>query len=236
LAKRCKEFYDKGCRFAKWRAVLKIEDGCPTPQAMQENAWGLARYAAICQENGLVPIVEPEIVPDGSHSIDKCLLVTQKVLAVVFKALHDNNIFFEGMLLKPNMVTPGSVDPNRANVSAQEIAEKTILSLSRTVVPAVPGIMFLSGGQSEEEASHNLDEMNKSSLKKPWSLSFSYGRALQHSCIKTWAGKEENFVAAQNVLITRAKANSEASLGKYRPSEGKSSGASESLFVKDYKY
>jgi len=236
LAKRCKEFYDKGCRFAKWRAVLKIEDGCPTQQAIQENAWGLARYAAICQENGLVPIVEPEILADGSHSIDKCLVVSQKVFACVFKALQDNNVFFEGMLLKPNMVSPGSSDPNRANVSAQEIAEKTILALSRTVVPAVPGIMFLSGGQSEEEATQNLDEMNKSPLKRPWALSFSYGRALQHSCIKTWAGKDENFSAAQQTLITRAKANSEAQLGKYRPAQGGNTGASESLFVKDYKY
>jgi fructose-bisphosphate aldolase class I len=236
LAKRAKEFYDKGIRFAKWRAVLKIDGDAPTPQAIQENAWGLARYAAICQENGLVPIVEPEILADGAHSIDKSLVISQKVFAAVFKALHDNNIFFEGILLKPNMVTPGSSDPNRASVSAREIAEKTILALSRTVPPAVPGITFLSGGQSEEEATLNLDEMNKSSLKKPWALTFSYGRALQHSTIKTWAGKDENFLAAQNVLITRAKANSEASLGKYRPSEGSGTGASESLFVKDYKY
>jgi len=236
LAKRCKEFYDKGCRFAKWRAVIKIDGDCPTAQAIQENAWGLARYAAICQENGLVPIVEPEILADGAHSIDRTLVVSQKVFAAVFQALHDNNIFFEGMLLKPNMVTPGSNDPNRPNVSAREIAEKTILALSRTVVPAVPGIVFLSGGQSEEEATQNLDEMNKSTMKKPWSLSFSYGRALQHSCIKAWAGKDENFVTAQNVLIVRAKANSEATLGKYRPSEGGNTGASESLFVKDYKY
>jgi len=236
LAKRAKEFYDKGCRFAKWRAVLKIEGDAPTWQAIQENAWGLARYAAICQENGLVPIVEPEILADGAHSIDKCLVVSQKVFAAVFKALHENNIFFEGMLLKPNMVTPGSSDPNKPNVSAREIAEKTLLALSRTVVPAVPGIMFLSGGQSEEEATHNLDEINKSPLKRPWSLSFSYGRALQHSCIKTWQGKDENVVAAQNVLIVRAKANSEATFGKYRPSEDTIAGASESLFVKDYKY
>jgi len=204
---------------------------------MQENAWGLARYAAICQENGLVPIVEPEILSDGSHSIDKCLHITTKVLAVVFKALHDNNIFFEGMLLKPNMVTPGSSDPNRASISPREIAEKTVLALTRTVVPAVPGIMFLSGGQSEEDATLNLDEMNKTTLKRPWSLSFSFGRALQHSCIKAWGGKDENFVTAQQTLLARAKANSEANLGKYKPSDdSKVAGAQESLFVKDYKY
>jgi len=236
LAKRAKGFYDSGCRFAKWRAVLKIDQKTNSPSnlAIQENAWGLARYAAICQDNGLVPIVEPEILADGDHDIDHALAVFQKVNAAVFKALHDNNIFFEGILLKPNMVTPGTTNANRANVTSQEIAQKTIVGLARTVVPAVPGIVFLSGGQSEEDASLNLNEMNKSNLKRPWALSFSYGRALQHSAIRAWAGKDENIKTAQEVLIARAKANSESTLGKYQGSGDTS--AQESLHVKNYVY
>ena len=194
LAKRAKEFYDMGCRFAKWRAVLKITaDGCPSDLAIQENAWGLARYAAICQANGLVPIVEPEVLNDGDHDIDTCLKASQKVYASVVKALHDNNIYFEGMLLKPNMITPGATNKNRANVTPQEIAHKTVVALSRTLPAAVPGVNFLSGGQSEEDATLNLNAMNQlKDLKTPWTLSFSYGRALQHSCIKAWNGKFMN--------------------------------------------
>jgi len=236
LAKRAKEFYDIGCRFAKWRAVLKIDEGCPSELAIHENAWGLARYAAICQANGLVPIVEPEILNDGAHDIDTCLRVTEKVLGAVFKALNDNHVYLEGILLKPNMVTPGSTNPNKANVSAKEIAEKTVLALSRTVPPAVPGIMFLSGGQSETEATENLNEMNKiTHIKAPWSLSFSYGRALQHSVIRTWSGKPENVEKAKEVLITRARANGEAQLGKYQGSAA-GEGAKESLHVSNYTY
>lgn len=236
LAKRAKAFYDIGCRFAKWRAVLKIDNktGCPSDLAIQENAWGLARYASICQDNGLVPIVEPEILCDGEHDIDTCLRVFQKVNAAVFKALADNNIFFEGILLKPNMVTPGTNDANKSKVSNQEIAQKTVAALSRTVVPAVPGIVFLSGGQSEEEATLNLNEMNKLDRVRPWILSFSYGRALQHTCIKTWGGSDDNIKKAQEALITRAKANSEATLGKYKGSND--AAASESLHVKNYVY
>jgi fructose-bisphosphate aldolase class I len=236
LAKRAKEFYDAGCRFAKWRAVLKISaDGCPTDVAIQENAWGLARYAAICQANGLVPIVEPEVLNDGDHDIDTCLRASTKVYAAVVKALHDNHVYFEGMLLKPNMITPGSTNPNKKDVSAREIGEKTILSLSRTLPSAVPGVMFLSGGQSEEDATLNLNAMNAINSKvAPWSLSFSYGRALQHSCIKTWNGKVENVKAAQDVLLHRASSNSAAQLGKYQGGEG--GAASESLHVKNYTY
>jgi fructose-bisphosphate aldolase class I len=236
LAKRAKEFYDIGCRFAKWRAVLKISaDGCPSDVAIQENAWGLARYAAICQANGLVPIVVPEVLNDGDHDIDTCLRASQKVFAAVVKALHDNHVCFEGMLLKPNMITPGSTNANRKNVSPQEIAEKTILALSRTLPAAVPGFMFLSGGQSEEEATLNLNAMNVTPNRVvPWSLSFSYGRALQHSCIKTWNGKPENVKAAQDVLTHRASSNSAAQLGKYQGGEG--GAASESLHVKNYTY
>lgn len=139
----------------------------------------------------MVPIVEPEILNDGTHDIETCQKVTERVLAAVYKALNDNNIYLEGTLLKPNMVTPGASNPNKAQVSAREIAERTVTALSRTVPPAVPGIMFLSGGQSEGEATANLNEMNKiTHIKTPWSLSFSYGRALQHSCIQAWGGKK----------------------------------------------
>jgi fructose-bisphosphate aldolase class I len=235
LAKRAKEFYDMGCRFTKWRAVLKIGDGCPTEQAIHENAWTLARYAAIAQANGLVPIVEPEILNDGTHDIDTCHRITEKVLAATFKALNDNNVYLEGILLKPNMVTPGSSYPNRASVSAKEIAEKTVLALSRTVPSAVPGIMFLSGGQSEDEATNNLNEMNKiTHIKAPWSLSFSYGRALQHSCIKAWNGKDENIAKAQEVFFVKARSNSEAQLGKFQGTGAE--GSKESLHVAGYTY
>jgi fructose-bisphosphate aldolase class I len=232
LAKRCKAYYDQGIRFAKWRAVIKIGQGAPTELCIQENAWGLARYASICQENGLVPIVEPEILSDGDHSIDVSLKVFIKVNAAVVKALHDNNIFFEGILMKPNMVSSGTTSATKA--SALEIAQRTVVGLSRTIPAAVPGIMFLSGGQSEEEASQNLNEMNRLEIRRPWVLSFSYGRALQHSCIRTWAGKDENLAKAQDVLTVRMKANSEATLGKYQGS--KDASASESLHVKNYTY
>jgi len=236
LAKRAKEFYDIGCRFAKWRAVLKISaDGCPSDVAIQENAWGLARYAAICQANGLVPIVEPEVLSDGDHSIDVCARASQKVFAAVFKALSDNHVFLEGILLKPNMITPGASFPGKEKVTAQEIAFKTVTVLSRTVPPAVPGIMFLSGGQSEEDATLNLNAMNQiTQIKTPWSLSFSYGRALQHTTIKTWNGHDENLQKAQDVLIHRAKSNGEAQLGKFQGSG--SEGSKESLFVGSYIY
>lgn len=198
LDKRTAEYYQMGCRFAKWRAVLKIGDGCPSAQAIQENAWGLARYAAICQMNGLVPIVEPEILGDGDHSIEECQAVTEKVLSAVFKALKENNVFLEGCLLKPNMVLPGSSHPSRATMTAQEIGIRTVVALSRTCPPALVGVNFLSGGQSEEQASQNLNAMNQvSNVRRPWHLSFSFGRALQNSCVKTWQGKPENLQAAQ---------------------------------------
>lgn len=235
LAKRCDEYYGMGIRFAKWRAVLKIGNGCPSDLAIQENVWGLARYAAICQASGLVPIVEPEILSDGSHSIEHSQKVLEKVWYHQVKALYENNVFFEGILLKPSMATPGSSNPDAKKVGAAEIAWRTVLALSRTIPPAIPGIMFLSGGQSEEEASLNLNEMNKiTEIKRPWSLSFSYGRALQNTCVKTWSGKDENLVAAQQALISRATAHHEATLGKYAGS--KDGSGKESLFVADYKY
>lgn len=235
LAKRCAEFYKMGCRFAKWRAVLKIEgDTLPSELSIQENAWTLARYAAICQQNGLVPIVEPEILADGTHTIERSEEVTERVLSVVFKALADQKVLLEGALLKPNMVTPGLSATTKA--TSQQIAEATVRALSRTVPPALPGITFLSGGQSEEEATLNLNAMNQiTSIKRPWSITFSYGRALQNSAVKTWAGKDENLVAAQTALITRARANGEANLGQYKGGAGGAAGT-ESLKVENYTY
>ncbi|XAR64634.1 Fructose-bisphosphate aldolase [Bertholletia excelsa] len=233
LAQRCQQYYAAGARFAKWRAVLKIGPNEPSPLAIHENAYGLARYAVICQENGLVPIVEPEILVDGPHDIDKCADVTERVLAACYKALNDHHVLLEGTLLKPNMVTPGS---DVAKVKPEVVAEYTIRALQRTMPAAVPAVVFLSGGQSEEEATVNLNAMNKFKGKKPWSLTFSYGRALQQSTLKAWAGKEENVKKAQEAFLARAKANSEATLGKYEGGGKLAEGASESLHVKDYKY
>jgi fructose-bisphosphate aldolase class I len=232
LAARCKEFYGKGCRFAKWRAVLKINeaDGLPSQVAITENAHILARYASICQDNGLAPIVEPEILVDGTHSIEVCAEASERVFSACMKALIDQKCIIEGLLLKPNMITPGTDCPDRK--SAQEIAWYTVRTLSRTIVPSLPAIVFLSGGQSEEEASENLSQMNKLDVKRPWSLTFSYGRALQSSCLKAWMGKTENKKAAQEALLVRAKANGAASMGKYVGG----SGESESLHVKNYVY
>ncbi|ESW17239.1 hypothetical protein PHAVU_007G222900 [Phaseolus vulgaris] len=232
LAQRCKKYYEAGARFAKWRAVLKIGPNEPSPLSIHENANGLARYAAICQENGLVPIVEPEILSDGPHDIQKCADVTERVLAACYKALNDHHVMLEGTLLKPNMVTPGS---ESKRVGAEVIAEHTVRTLLRTVPPAVPAIVFLSGGQSEEEATVNLNAMNALKGKKPWALTFSYGRALQQSTLKAWGGKDENIPKAQAALLVRCKANSQATLGTYK-GDAKSDGASESLHVKDYKY
>jgi len=235
LAARCAEYYKKGARFAKWRAVLKINEktGCPSDVAIAENARGLALYAAICQQHGLVPIIEPEVLIDGEHSIDICAAVTQHVWEVVVKALHDQLVLFEGILLKPSMVTPGA-EWKGPKATPEDIAAATVRVLQRTIPPAVPGVTFLSGGQSEEEASRNLNAMNQlaSKTRIPWALTFSYGRALQASTITTWGGKKENLAKAQENFLHRAKANSLAQLGKY---EGEAT-VSESLYVKDYKY
>ena len=177
LAARVKTFYDKGCRFAKWRAVVRIGDGMPSQLAINETAHSLARYGSICQDGGLVPIIEPEILQDGSHSIEVCAEVSERVFAAVMKAMLDHHLIIEGTLLKPNMVTPGADCPDRKN--AAEIAWFTVRTLSRTIVPALPGVTFLSGGQSEEDASLNLNAMNAlEGVAKPWALTFSYGRAL----------------------------------------------------------
>jgi len=178
LGKRCAEYYSLGCRFAKWRAVLKITgNGCPSEVAIRETAHSLARYGSICQQNGLVPIIEPEILQDGAHSIQVCADVSERVFAAVMSELFNQKLLIEGLLLKPNMVTPGAECPDRSN--AAEIAWMTVRTLSRTIVPALPGVTFLSGGQSEEDASLNLNAMNTiTELPRPWALTFSYGRAL----------------------------------------------------------
>ncbi|GFH20479.1 uncharacterized protein HaLaN_17607, partial [Haematococcus lacustris] len=200
--------------------------------AVRDCAYGLARYAAISQAAGLVPIVEPEVLLDGDHDIDRTLEVAEAVWAETFKYMADNKVLFEGILLKPAMVTPGADCPNRA--SPTKVAEYTLKLLKRRVPPAVPGIMFLSGGQSELEATLNLNEMNKS--PNPWHVSFSYARALQNSVLKTWQGKPENVAAAQEALLKRAKANSEAQLGKYDPASEGTTEAAKSLYEKGYKY
>jgi len=236
LAERCKKYYEKGARFSKWRAVLKIDTatGCPTDAAIHANAYGLAAYGAISQSCGLVPIIEPEILPDGPHDLATCARITEKVLSVVFKALHDYHILFEGMLLKPNMVLPGTTCLGRESVTPEQIALATVTALQRTVPPAVPSINFLSGGQGEEEATVNLNAMNKLP-NRPWSVSFSYGRALQASTIKTWGGKPENVAKAQQVFLERARANGLSNVGKYT-GDAATDIANASLFEKDYKY
>lgn len=233
LKERAAAYYQQGARFAKWRAVLQItKDGAPSALSIQENAWGLARYARAVQESGLVPIVEPEILMDGDHSIDTTAAVQEKVLSAVYKALSDNNVFLEGSLLKPSLTVPGA--ENTEPVTKEKIAEYTVRTLERTVPPAVPGITFLSGGLSEEEASVYLNTLNSIKRKGPWSLTFSYGRALQQSTLKAWVGKPENVPAAQQALLARAQANSEANLGIYVP--GSQPSADGTLFVKGYVY
>jgi fructose-bisphosphate aldolase class I len=230
LASRCAAYYQQGARFAKWRTVVSIPNG-PSALAVKEAAWGLARYAAIAQDNGLVPIVEPEILLDGEHGLERTFEVALKVWAEVFFYLAENNVLFEGILLKPSMVTPGAECKERA--SPETVAQYTLNLLRRRVPPGVPGIMFLSGGQSEVEATLNLNAMNQA--PNPWHVSFSYARALQNTCLKTWAGRPENVDAAQKILLVRAKANSLAQLGKYS-AEGESAESKEGMFVKGYTY
>jgi len=235
LEKKCQEYYAKGARFAKWRAALKIGPGMPSELAIQQNAHGLARYAIICQENGLVPIVEPEVLMDGEHTIEECAIASERVFSAVIRALHQHHLLLEGSLLKPNMITPGHSNPAYKTTKPEEIGKQTVAVLQHTVPVAIPGIMFLSGGQSEEEATLNLNAINALHAKKPWTLSFSYGRALQNSAINAWKGDKANVPAAQAAFLARAKANSEASLGKYVPGSG-GDAAKQELFQKDYKY
>lgn len=232
LDKRCQQYKADGCQFAKWRSVLTIGTNTPSYQAIMENANVLARYAATCQAAGLVPIVEPEVLCDGEHSLERCQKVTESVLAAVYKALSDHHVYLEGTLLKPNMVTPGQSCPNKATPA--EVGQATVQALSRTVPPAMPGVVFLSGGQSEEEASVNLNAINQyAGAPKPWSLSFSFGRALQASCLKAWAGKD--VAAGQEELLRRAEINGQAALGQYGGGEAGAAGA-QSNFVQKHTY
>ncbi|XP_032942496.1 fructose-bisphosphate aldolase B [Catharus ustulatus] len=234
LAERCAQYKKDGADFGKWRAVLKITSTTPSQLAIQENANALARYASICQQNGLVPIVEPEILPDGDHDLQRCQYVTEKVLAAVYKALNDHHVYLEGTLLKPNMVTAGHSCTKK--YTPQDVAVATVTTLLRTVPAAVPGICFLSGGQSEEEASLNLNAMNQSPLPKPWKLTFSYGRALQASALAAWLGKNENKKAAQEAFRKRAQINSLACRGQYVLSGKTDAAATQSLFTASYTY
>jgi fructose-bisphosphate aldolase class I len=204
----------QGARFAKWRAVYSISNNTPSWLAIQTNAETLARYAAICQEAGIVPIVEPEVLIEGNHSLDVCFNVSEKVFHSVFHALHLHKILLECMILKPSMVISGKSCPIQA--TADEIAKATLTVLSRTVPSAVPSINFLSGGQTPEQASQNLNAMHQISHTLPWNLSFSYARALQEPSMKLWNGKPENITIAQEAFLQRLKLNSLASQGKYQ--------------------
>lgn len=214
LAKRLAEYKQLGARFAKWRAVLPITEHNPRCLGIKLNAIFLARYASICQEQNIVPIVEPELLMDGNHTIERCAIASHKAFHAVFHQLHKQNVKLEYMILKPSMVISGADCPTQANV--KEVAEATLEILRETVPAAVPTINFLSGGQSDEIATAHLNAMNASSTIKPWNLSFSYGRALQAPALKAWAGKPENVKAAQQALYKRAKLNSLACLGKYK--------------------
>ena len=213
LGKRLAEYHGLGARFAKWRAVISIGDGRPSWNAVKANAHALARYAALCQEASIVPIVEPEVLmdgPDAAHDIDRCYDVTLWTLKTVFQELYEAGVSLEGMVLKPNMVVPGQKSGTSASV--EEVAEKTVRALKNSVPPAVPGIAFLSGGQSDEEATAHLSAMN-AMYDLPWKLTFSYGRALQAACLKAWGGKPENVRAAQEAFAHRARMNSLAATG-----------------------
>jgi fructose-bisphosphate aldolase, class I len=212
LAGRLAEYYKLGARFAKWRGVIEIADGIPSRTAVLTNAHALARYAALCQEANIVPIVEPEILMDGGHDIARCAEVTEWVLREVFRELAKQRVVLEGIVLKPNMAIAGKKSPKQASV--QEVAETTIRILKRTVPSAVPGIAYLSGGQSDEEATAHLDAMNRMG-GFPWKMTFSYGRALQAAPQKAWSGKPENIAAGQKAFAHRARMNSLASRGEW---------------------
>jgi fructose-bisphosphate aldolase class I len=214
LRERLAEYSEMGARFAKWRAVLTIGDGIPSRSCIEANALTLARYAALCQEAGLVPIVEPEVLMDGDHTLERCTEVTEEVLHTVFDQLFRQRVILEGMLLKPNMALPGLDCPKQEDTNV--VADITVRCLLRTVPVAVPGITFLSGGQSAELASARLNAMNVSFKSRlPWALSFSYARAIQQPALEIWRGKELNVPAAQEALYHRAKCNGAARRGEY---------------------
>ena len=214
LYERLKEYRQMGARFAKWRAVINITEDNPSGYCISTNAHALARYGALCQANDIVPIIEPEILMDGTHDIDDSFVVTEEVLHTVFFELYSQGVQYEQMVLKPNMVLTGYDASDRAGVN--EVAEATLQCFFRVVPAAVPGIAFLSGGQSDEDATAHLNRMNQIlGDNKPWNLSFSYGRALQQPALKAWGGKADNVSAAQEVFLNRAKFNSLATKGEY---------------------
>jgi fructose-bisphosphate aldolase, class I len=216
LGDRIAEYYQMGARFAKWRAVITIGDGIPSDRCIKTNAHALARYAALCQEGGLVPIVEPEVLMNGDHSLERSYAVHHEVLKAVFDELYIQGVEPDQMILKPSMVIPGEKSPQQASV--EDVARWTVKCLRERVPAAVPGCAFLSGGQSDEIATAHLNAMNalfKDQL--PWQLTFSYGRALQQAAMQTWNGQDANVFAAQTELYRRAKLNSAAALGQYRP-------------------
>jgi len=212
LRDRLAEYVQLGARFTKWRAVITIGENIPTPACLRANAHALARFAALSQDSGLVPIVEPEVLMDGEHTIARCEEVTCAALAAVFSALLEHRVKFEEMLLKPNMVVSGKACPKLAGPA--EVAEATLRCFRRMVPAAVPGLVFLSGGQSDVEATRNLNALNQLG-SAPWELSFSFGRALQAPALQAWAGKPENVTAAQQTLLHRARCNGAARFGKY---------------------
>jgi fructose-bisphosphate aldolase class I len=213
LRERLRDYRAMGAQFAKWRAVLHITDQLPSQTCVNANAHALARYASLCQEQGIVPIVEPEVLMDGDHSIHRCSDVTGNVLNAVFNALYDYRVSLEGMLLKPNMIISGSRCAAQASVA--EVANATLQLLTRHVPAAVPGIVFLSGGQNDVVATAHLNAINQSAAVKPWKITFSYGRALQDSALATWLGNTHNYEAAQQAFYHRAKCNGAASVGQY---------------------
>jgi fructose-bisphosphate aldolase class I len=216
LAKRCAEYVKLGAKFAKWRAVITIGPDIPSSTCIAANAHALGRYAAICQAAGLVPIVEPEVLMDGDHTVERCEEVSEWTLNAVYQALYLNRVTLEHSVLKPSMVIAGKSCPRQAGV--EEVAERTVRILKRTVPAAVAGIVFLSGGQSDEVASAHLNAMNQMFAgQMPWPLSFSYGRALQQPALKAWKGSSANVAAAQAALLHRARMNGLACLGRYSP-------------------
>ncbi|WP_398481514.1 class I fructose-bisphosphate aldolase [Tardiphaga sp.] len=218
LAERLPKYYERGARFAKWRAVIDIGSGIPSMAAISVNAHALARYAALCQQAQIVPIVEPEVLMDGDHDIDRCVEVTTRVLNKTFQELRIQRVALEGMILKPNMAISGKTSKTQASVG--DVAEKTVRMLKNCVPASVPGIAFLSGGQSDEEATAHLDAMNKIG-GLPWPLTFSYGRALQAAPQKAWAGKAENVAAGQHAFTHRARMNSLAASGTWTAEQEK---------------
>jgi fructose-bisphosphate aldolase class I len=212
LRARVKEYKELGAKFAKWRAVITIGEGIPTQNCLVQNAHALARYAALCQEGGLVPIVEPEVLLDGNHTIERCEEVTEATLRITFATLLEQRVHLEGMILKPSMVVSGKDNPRQAGVA--EVAERTLRCLKRTVPGAVPGIAFLSGGQSAVSATEHLNAMNTMG-PHPWQVSFSYARALQDPALKAWKGEAANVAAAQRIFYHRAKMNGAARSGSY---------------------